>query len=130
MCGPMSQEHKRSLIVLRSVQACIPCILNSLRSKDFRNSLLVCIDDGCVITYLTQQGLSNLNLSKLITIYLHGIHQLIIFRTMHQMGGLNHQRLHSICSCTLQSLLNIIDFLSITGLHMIYDNLCGKCSSY
>ena len=49
---------------------------------------------------------------------------------MHQMCRLDHQIFDSIRHCTLQCLIHIVDCLSIARLHMIDNDLSGKCSSY
>ena len=46
------------------------------------------------------------------------------------MGRLYNQLLHTVIHCTLQCLLHIVDFLSVTCLNMVDNDLCGKCSSY
>ena len=49
---------------------------------------------------------------------------------MHQMCRLYNKVLHSIVYSSLQCLIHIVDLLAITGLYVIDDDLCCKCSSY
>ena len=45
------------------------------------------------------------------------------------MGRLNHQILNTIFYRTVKRLLDVIDLFSVTSLHMIDNDLGGKCSS-
>ena len=46
------------------------------------------------------------------------------------MCRLNDQILNTVCYCTLQCLIHVIDLLAVTCLYMVDDDLCGKCSAY
>ena len=49
---------------------------------------------------------------------------------MHQMCRLYDQVLNPVVDCSFQCLIHIVDLLIITGLYMVDDDLCCKCSSY
>ena len=46
------------------------------------------------------------------------------------MRRLYNQVLNTVINSAVQCLVHIIDHFTITGLYMVNNNLCGKCSSY
>ena len=46
------------------------------------------------------------------------------------MCGLDDQLLHAVCRCALERLLHVVDLLTISGLHVINDDLGGKGPSH
>ena len=46
------------------------------------------------------------------------------------MCRLNDQILNSVCYCTLQCLIHIVNLLTVTRLYMIDNDLCGKSTTY
>ena len=46
------------------------------------------------------------------------------------MGRLHDQVLHAVCHSAVQRLLHVVDLLTVTGLHMVDDDLCGKGAAH
>ena len=49
---------------------------------------------------------------------------------MHKMCRLNDKLLNAVINCTLKSLIDIVDLLTISGKNVIDDDLCCECSAY
>ena len=49
---------------------------------------------------------------------------------MHKVCRLNHKLFYTVCYCSLKSLLNVVDLLTISCIDVIYDDLCCESSSY
>ena len=45
---------------------------------------------------------------------------------MHQVGGLDHEVLHTVGHSAVHGLLHVVDLLAVTGLHMVDDDLGGE----
>ena len=94
------------------------------------NGFLVGVDHSGVIAHLAQQRLCHGDGFKLVSIGIQRIHHLVIFRTVHQVGGLHHQLLDTVGNGTLQCLLHIVNDLAVTGLHMVDNDLRGKGAAH
>ena len=79
----MSHKYECSAIFLCRIQTVKACCLNSLSGKDLCYSLLVIVNDGCVISDFTEKRLGNLNRLKLVALVVNSFHEFVILCTMH-----------------------------------------------
>ena len=130
MGGAVTHQHKSGSLSgsLRRIRKA--GIRRSGCNNGLSDSFLVGIDDGGIGANLTQQGLCHSDALKLIFIGSQNIHHLVIFRTVHQMGGLHNQHLHTVGNSPVHRLLHIVDELAITSLHMVDDDLRGKGTAH
>ena len=91
-----------------------------------RNGRLIGVYAGSILAHFTQKRLRNLDGFDLALILFHGIHQLVVLRTVHQVGRLNHQLLYIVSYRPLQRLIHVIDALAISGQHVVDDDLRGE----
>lgn len=96
--------------------------------------LLRCVHNGLCHSFKIfvrgQQRLTDGHLLKGIGILGYLIHQIVVFETTHQMGGLHHQRLDTIIHRTIQCFRHIVDGDIISALYMVNDNLAGKSPAH
>ena len=130
MRGSMAHEYKRRSVSGSRVKAVISCLLYRCSSKNLCNVLLVLVYYARVTSYLTQKRLSDFHGIKFICVFADGFCQLVILRTMHQMGRLNQQILHAVVHRSLECLIHVVDHLIITRLNVIDDDLRRECTSY
>ena len=130
MGSTMSHKYKCCSIFFCCIQTVISCFAYCFFCQNFSYFFFIFIDNCCITSHFTKQWFCNLYRCKLIFIIFYRFHQFVIFCTMHQMSRLDNQILYTVGNRTFQCLRYIINLLSIAGLHMIDDNLGGKCSSY
>ena len=111
---------------IQGIRACnVDCFINCSLSDSF----LVSVDVISVFADFAQQRLSNLDGINLICELIHITHQLIILCAVHQVCRLDDQVLNAIVNCSLQSLLGIVDLLTVTCVDVVDDDLSCECSS-
>ena len=90
------------------------------------NRFLVGIDDRSVRANLTQQRLCHGDFLKLVPVSIQRVHHLVVFRAVHQMGGLQHQLLDAVGHRPIQCLFHVVDGFAVPCLHMVNDDLGSK----
>ena len=124
--GAVTHKHKRHTIGSGGSRIGITGGLDSFGRNSLRHSLLVLVDDGGIAAHLAQQRFGNDDALKLILVVLDGFAHFVVLGTVHQMGGLHDQIFDTVGNGALQRLLHIVDFLAVTRLHMVDDDLGGK----
>ena len=129
MGSAVAHEHKSSAIGGSSGGVIITSGGNSLGGDGSGNSFLISVDFGSVSANFAQQGLSNGNAFELIRVLVHSFAHFVVLSAVHQVSRLNNQVLNAVGNSAVQSLLHVIDFLAIAGLHMVDDDLCGESAA-
>ena len=124
--GAVAHEHKRHALLRRLLQAPVLAVLQSRRHDRLRDRCLVLVDVFRVLAHFAQQRLRDPNALKFALVRRHGLRQLVVLRTVHQVRRLDHQVLHPAGHRTLQRLLHVVDRLAVAGQHMVDDDLGGK----
>ena len=126
--GSVSQENKSGVIILCGVKVFVSGVGDSGGSHGFRHSGFVLVDNSGIGSYLSEKRFGNLYGFKLIPVFVYCICQFVVFRSVHQVCGLNHQIFYAVCDCAIQRLLHIVDLFAVAGLDVIDNDLRGKCS--
>ena len=129
MCCAVSHKDKGGSVFVRRFNAVKSGSLHSFCHNCLCDSLLVRIDDICILADFAQKGLCNTDSLKIAGCCRHGSHELIVLRTVHQVCGLNDKILNSVFLCARQGLVDVINDLAVAGLHMVDDDLCCKSSA-
>ena len=129
MGSAVAHEHKSSAIGGSSGGVIITSGGNSLGGDGSGNSFLISVDFGSVSANFAQQGLSNGNAFELIRVLVHSFAHFVVLSAVHQVSRLNNQVLNAVGNSAVQSLLHVINFLAIAGLHMVDDDLCGESAA-
>ena len=126
----MSHKYKCGSLFFCRIQAVKSSCLYSFCCNCFCNSCFILIDRCFIRSDFTEKWFCNFYRFKFIFVVLNCFCQFIILGTMHQMCRLYDQVLNPVVDCSFQCLIHIVDLLIITGLYMVDDDLCCKCSSY
>ena len=81
------------------------------------------------IVVAVQKRLSEYHLIEGIRIIADLFHQLVIFQTVHQVGGLYDQILDAVVDGTLQCSIDIVDEDVVPSLHVVDDDVGGKAAA-
>ena len=90
------------------------------------NRFLVRIDNTRVIAYTAQKRLRDADCRKISPDRFDSLHELIVFRPVHQMRGLDHEIPDAVFLSARQRLLYVVDHFAVPGLHMVEDDLGRK----
>ena len=123
MRGTMAHEHKGGLVGGGVLQGRGLGVGDRSGGHILGNGGLVRVDDGGVRANLTQQGLGDQDGFDLALILLDHLHHLVVFRAVHQMGGLDDQGLDAVIHSALHGLLHVVDLLAVPGLDVVDDDL-------
>ena len=128
--GAVAHENNSGAVHTGFRNALISRILNSLCNDCLCNGFFIFIDDRRILADFAQQGLRDADSLKITCDSLNGIHELIILSAMHQVCGLNDKILDAVFLRAGQSLVDVVDDLTVTGLHMVDDDLGSKCPAH
>ena len=130
MCCAMSHEYKCGSVFF--------CCLEAFKSGHFHgffnhclgDSFLVLINDCFTLTDFPQKGLRDDDILKVSPDSIHCCRKLVILCAVHQVRGLNDKIFDTVFLCAGQCLVDVVDGFVITGLHVVDDDLRGKCSAH
>ena len=126
----MAHEHEGQAVRVGGFQAVVARFFHGGSGDGHGHGFLIGVDHLRVAAHFAQQGLRHGHGFKLVLIVRQGLHQFVIFRAMHQMGGLHHQGFDAVGHGAVQGLAHVVDFLTVAGLHMIDDDLGGKGAAH
>ena len=118
----MAHEYECCAVSFCSFQAVITSFFYCLGCDGFCNSVLVI--NG------SQKRSADLNLNKLVSIFINCCFQLIVFSAAHKVSRLDYEILNAVGNCTVKSLLHVVHLLAVTGIYMVDDDLCCESTSY
>ena len=107
----------------RRVVAFIAGIRRGRRRDRLRDRRLVLIDHSRVLADFAQKRLRHADGLEITRDGIHGFHELVVLRAVHQVCRLDDEILHAICLRARQCLRDVVDLLAVPGLHMVDDDL-------
>ena len=126
----VSQEDKRRAVFLSSVEAVVASLSYCRLSDGLCDGFFVGVDLGRIRSDRSQEGLRYFHRLKHAAEIFYCFCKFIVLRAVHQVRGLDDQLLHAVCRSALERLLHVVDLLTVSGLHVINDDLGGKCPSH
>ena len=130
MARSVAHEDEGSSGCFCRIEAVEAGFLHGLFRNRLCNGLLVIIGHCPIFPDFAQQGFRYLHRFEVSFMSLHHLAKFIIFRPVHEVGGLNDEILHPVRLGTGQGLIHIVNLFPVPGIDMIDDNLGRKSPSY